>query len=192
MLMPEQLIAIGAGMKIRPRDIGRIRIVDHLPGDIGPDILGMEMMRRADPAQGADGAAQIHVIARHQHAAAALAKGGYTGAILRRQIVSGVDREQPQFVIVGRAQRAEDRIIASQLCAIAGGDIEQTLARAVFQPGQMSMQQGKAGNGPIVLGGRDSGLQQDFRGFAHVCPFRSGCFSASRGMAAETKALSGK
>ena len=60
--------------------------------------FGVEMVGKAHIAQGTDRTAQVHVIAGDQKAAAAPPEAVYGRAVLRRQAIAGVHREQPHLV----------------------------------------------------------------------------------------------
>src|ERR1700726_4133490 len=86
-------IAVGARMKVRPGDGGRIGVVDLVPGRIRIEAAGMEIMRLANAAECADGRSQIHVISRDQEATAVTAETGDALAVLYGQSIADVDRE---------------------------------------------------------------------------------------------------
>jgi hypothetical protein len=67
----------------------------------------MEMVRLADPAEGADGAAQIHVVAGDQKAAAAFVEGVDGGAFLRVQAIADIDREEPELIEIAVSQTCQ-------------------------------------------------------------------------------------
>ena len=83
----------------------------------------MEMMRQPDPAQGADGGAQIHMIAGDQQPAAPGAESRDRLAILGREPIPDIDREQPELVELRTVEGGENRIRLARRIAIARGDV---------------------------------------------------------------------
>ena len=80
-------------------------------------------MRRADSAEVADRRAEILVIARHEDGAAAAAEEPDRMAFLLRdpRVAAGIDGEEPQLVVVRRADRCEHRIASVRArLAVAG------------------------------------------------------------------------
>src|ERR1043165_5009902 len=77
-------IPIGAGMKIRPVNLSRVRIVS-LQRKSGIPVFRMEQMGPSDAVQVANGAAEVHVVSSDQQPPPAAAKLGDRLAFLRPQ-----------------------------------------------------------------------------------------------------------
>ena len=104
----------------------------------------MEVVRGAERAESRQARAEVVVVARRQHAAAASPEGADPGAVGRRQPAAGIDRKQPQLIDRRRRQADQLRVVAVGIgCPIARRDL-------VPKPGQMRAQQLEATDVPVV------------------------------------------
>src|ERR1700730_17247685 len=127
----------------------------------------MKVMCKADAAEVTYGAAEIRVIAGDHHAATALSETRHTLAILFGDAVAGVDREQPQLVVVGRIQCRHDGVRLGRRHAIACGDLEERRAVSVREAREELAKQAEAADVPVIVDVRDGGLKQNFGSLAH-------------------------
>src|SRR5258708_21495120 len=67
-------IAVSARMIIWPQDSRRVDVIDAMTARVGIGVLRMEVVCRTDTSKRAHRAAQVHVVTRHHHAPAILAK----------------------------------------------------------------------------------------------------------------------
>src|SRR5262249_62331114 len=76
----------------------------------------------ADAAEGADGGAEILVVARHEQPATPPAKASDGGTFVGGEAVPAVDGEEPELGDVRRVERREDGVVAAR-GAVAGHDV---------------------------------------------------------------------
>jgi hypothetical protein len=107
------------------------------------------------------------VIAGDQQSAAPGVESRDRLAILGREPITDIDREQPELVELGTVEGGKNRIRLARGIAIPRGDVIERLALAVGEVCQIVAQQAEAPDMPIVLGGRDGGLQQDLGRSSH-------------------------
>src|SRR5262249_57156161 len=120
----------------------------------------------ADAAEGADGGAEILVVARDEQPATPPAKASDGGTFVGREAVPAVDGEEPELGDVRRVERREDGVVAAR-GAVAGHDVVERGAAGVPERREMIAQQREAPDVPVVGGRRDGGLQQYACGSAH-------------------------
>src|SRR5437763_9910083 len=102
------------------------------------------------------------MVARGEDAAAALAKARDALTVGHGQTVARVNGEEPQFVEVCRVEPAQHFVVAVRVrLAVARRDFAESAAFRVFQSAQMLAEQREPADVPVVLGGRDGGLQKD-------------------------------
>jgi hypothetical protein len=108
------------------------------------------------------------VVARREDAAAALPEARDALTVRGGQPVARVHREEPKLVEVRRVETAQDLIVARGVgLAVARRDFAERAPLAVAQPRQVFAQEGEAADVPVVLRGRDGGLQKDADGSSH-------------------------
>src|SRR5579863_7707460 len=88
----ELVVAVGTGMKIGPGDGRGVGII-ALGRQAWVDVFAVEMMRRADFLDPANGTSQVHMISCEHQSAAATAEVRYRPAVFRSEPVSSVYRE---------------------------------------------------------------------------------------------------
>ena len=76
---------------------------------------GVEEVRGTDAANGADGGTKILMIASYKDSSSTLSKTRDALAVFCRKAVTGIHREEPQFIEVLAIQLAQDCIIAGSI-----------------------------------------------------------------------------
>src|SRR5882762_7256817 len=97
-------------MVVRPLNVGVVLIVVDVAGGVRIGILRVKVVSGANATQIAHRAAEVVVVAGNQQATASLAETGDTLAVLRSKSIAGIDRKQPQLVVVGRIQIGEQGV----------------------------------------------------------------------------------
>ena len=110
------------------------------------------------------------MVARDHQPAAAPAEPRDGGAILGRQPIAGIDREQPELAEAGFVDRGKHRIRIAHRVTIARDDFEQHLAAVAAEPRQIVPQETEPADVPVVLRERTRGLEQDPDGIFHGGP----------------------
>ena len=156
-------VAVGAGMEVRPGDVGGERVVDLPPGRIGVEVAAVEMVRTAEPLDCADRGPKVHMIPGYQQPATLGTEARDRRAILRREAISGVDGEQPQLPEVALVDRRQHRVRPARGSAIAHRDGIERPTLIVARRAEKRAKLAEPGDRPVVLGRRDRRLQQNSR-----------------------------
>ncbi len=122
-------IAIRARMIVRPKNIVRLRVVRDMPRRIWLRAFAVKIMGTADAAQGADRAAEIHMVARDEQAAALLPEPADRCAIFAGQSVARIDCKEPEFVEVRPVDGRKDRIGRARHGSVACGHLAAAVGR---------------------------------------------------------------
>ena len=157
------IVAVGAGVKIGPGNRDRVRIIPHF-WSRWIHIPGVKMISRSNPSEVADGAPQIHVIPRDERAPTSGAKRIYPAAVLGKQAVPDIDREEPQLIIVAAIKIREKRIGRPERIAVPRRHVKKRLPRLVPFLAEERREKREPGDRPIIRRGRYCCLQQDFDG----------------------------
>src|SRR6266481_3414240 len=91
-------IAVAAGVIVRPGNAGSLLIIRDKPFGVGLRILGVEVIRCADPAECTKGDSQVLMIARSEDCATTPTESGDRCAILRAEAFSGIHAEKPKLI----------------------------------------------------------------------------------------------
>jgi hypothetical protein len=94
------IIAVAAGMIVRPRDGSRVGIVNCAPCFIRVEISRVKKMRAPDAAQRAERGAQILMVPCGEDASPALTKARDALTVRSRQTVANVNGKQPELIKV--------------------------------------------------------------------------------------------
>src|SRR5258708_17947607 len=89
------VVAVRAGVIVRPVDVHGVTIVPALPARVGVRIAGVRKMGAADAADGTDGRTEVLMIARDEQPAAAGAEPGDGFALRGTQAVAAVNGKEP-------------------------------------------------------------------------------------------------
>src|SRR5687767_2275529 len=92
------IVAVAAGVIVRPVDVRGLPIVTLTAARIGIDIAAVKEMRRSHSSDRADRRTEILMIARDDEATPALPKASDGPTFPVNEPAARVDREQPQLI----------------------------------------------------------------------------------------------
>ena len=105
------IIAVVAGMIVRPGDCRSLMIITNVTTFIGLRMPSVKEMRAAHSAEGTKRRSQILMISRRENTAAALTEARDALTILTCQSITYVNCEQPQLIEVRAVQCAQNGIL---------------------------------------------------------------------------------
>jgi hypothetical protein len=112
------------------------------------------------PAERAERRAEVIVIARGEEPAAALAEARDALTVGHGEPVTGVHGEEPELVEISRVEPAQHFVVTVRVRhAVARRDFAERAAFPVSKLAQALAEQREPADVPVVLGGRDGGLQ---------------------------------
>lgn len=113
-------------------------IIRYPPRLIRILVLRVEKVCGADPADGANGRAEVLMVTRREDASSALAKTSDTLAVFYGKTITGINREKPQFVNGRPVYLTQDLIISRYvLFAVARHDLDKLITFFILKRGEM-------------------------------------------------------
>ncbi len=155
------IVAVAAGIVVRPGDGRGADVVDNPSRLVRFWVAGLEAVELADAAELQEALAQVLVVTGHEQAAAPATESLHALGVAIGDGVGDVHGEQPELIDVGVRQPGQVGVVARGVrLPVARRNLEQG-AVGTLQAFQVGLQQREPPDVPVVGRGRDGGLDED-------------------------------